>query len=284
MNYIFSINQFNFDRMVNWLIKLAVILGMLIYISNALQLEGLATKKPRTTKFPSKAAGDSGGASVSLYRVNNTKGTTCILIRTDGILDIKYRKSTGEDATANTFMPDETELSGDCSDDNVQSLTMIFKGFTLFMLFKKTPGGERWYVSTIDLAYSSSNPLLEQIDRPNLQVKLTSDPSKLLFPTPVGKSYSCNESDIILHSRDEYDGIGHTAILNLRELRMQSFMFRVQGTWGPPYQCSASGTYRDESAPLFVGTTLAIASLAAVSAYGVWRYYKIKKFQYGTME
>lgn len=172
---------------------------------------------------------------MSLYRVNNTKGTTCILIRTDGILDIKYRTSTGEDVVANTFMPDEPELSGDCSDDNEQSLTMTFKGFTLFMLFKKTPGGERWYVNTIDLAYSSSNPLLKQIDRPNLQVsvacllypvifylvsvskkkhfrnlnsnlsfiqvKLTSDPAKLLFPTPVGKSYSCNESDIILHSQ-----------------------------------------------------------------------------------
>lgn len=110
------------------------------------------------------------GASVSLYRVNNTKGVTCILIRTDGILDITYRTSSGEDVTANTFLPDETELSGDCSDENTEGLTMSFKGFTLFMLFKKTPGGERWYVSTIDLTYSSSNPLLKQIDRPNLQV------------------------------------------------------------------------------------------------------------------
>lgn len=32
-----------------------------------------------------------------------------------------------------------------------------------------------------------------------------------------------------------------------------------------------SGTYRDESAPLFVGTSLALAALAAISAYGVWR-------------
>lgn len=40
------------------------------------------------------------------------------------------------------------------------------------MLFKKSPGGERWYVSTIDLTYSSSNPLLKQIDRPNLQVSV----------------------------------------------------------------------------------------------------------------
>lgn len=32
------------------------------------------------------------------------------------------------------------------------------------------------------------------------------------------------------------------------------------------------GTYRDESAPLFVGTALALSALAAVAAYGVWRY------------
>lgn len=29
--------------------------GILVYMSNALQLEGLSTKKPRTTKFTSKA-------------------------------------------------------------------------------------------------------------------------------------------------------------------------------------------------------------------------------------
>lgn len=92
--------------------------------------------------------------------------------------------------------------------------------------------------------------------------------------------------------QDENDRVGHTAILNLRELRMQSFMYRAANTWGPPYQCSLTGnfhhltgqsmdthihnstftgTYRDESAPLFVGTTLALASLGAVGAYGVWR-------------
>lgn len=107
---------------------------------------------------------------MSLYRLNNTKGLTCILISTDGILDIKYRDVSGVDVVANTFLPDDVDLSGDCSEEDISSLTMKFKGFTLFMLFKKTPGGERWYVSTLDLTYSSSNPLLTQIDRPNLPV------------------------------------------------------------------------------------------------------------------
>lgn len=68
--------------MANWILKLAFVLGkyfqrllsinpkrdkivienflcsnvgMLVYMSNGLQLEGLSTKKPRTTKFSSKA-------------------------------------------------------------------------------------------------------------------------------------------------------------------------------------------------------------------------------------
>lgn len=239
---------------------------------------------------------------MSLYRVNNTKGLTCILISTDGILDITYRTASGEDVTANTFLPDDVELSGECAEQDISSMTMKFKGFSLYMLFKKTPGGERWYVATIDLAYSSSNPLLKQIDRPNLevssnfrwkvsdplilimlfiqfhmkQVRLSNDKNQLLFPTPVGKSYMCNESDIILYSRvsnnffkmfvnyehwisiwieivyetwlqDENDRAGHTAILNLRELRMQSFMYRAANSWGPPFQCSATGNFSEPS-------------------------------------
>lgn len=74
-------------------------------------------------------------------------------------------------------------------------------------------------------------------------------------------------------------------------------MYKAANTWGPPFQCSATGqcsnsftflfmyiiiiivwilclwtgTYRDEAAPLFVGTTLAVFALGSVTAYGVWR-------------
>lgn len=118
---------------------------------------------PKVTDSPS---------STSIYRVNSTNGATCTLIRTDGILDIQYRTITNEDVVANTFLPDNVELSGDCSEADISSLTMIFKGFKLYMVFKKTPGGERWYVSNVELEYSSSNPLLKQVDRPGLQVSI----------------------------------------------------------------------------------------------------------------
>lgn len=33
-----------------------------------------------------------------------------------------------------------------------------------------------------------------------------------------------------------------------------------------------SGTYRDETAPVAVGSTLAVVVLCSITAYGIWRY------------
>lgn len=71
---------------------------------------------------------------------------------------------------ANTFLPDNPKLTSDCSEEDVSSISLEFKGFKLSMQFRKTPGGERFYVSHVELSYSSSNPLLKQVDRPNLPV------------------------------------------------------------------------------------------------------------------
>lgn len=68
-------------------------------------------------------------------------------------------------------MPDHPDLYGDCSEEDYSQIVLKFKGFTLTMEFKKTPGGERWYMSFVQLEYSSSNTLFEHIDRPGLDVR-----------------------------------------------------------------------------------------------------------------
>lgn len=63
-------------------------------------------------------------------------------------------------------------------------------------------GGERWYMNQIELSYSSSNPLFEHIDRPNLNVKLSTPPHTFLFPTPIGKSFECMpEKTVVMYSQ-----------------------------------------------------------------------------------
>lgn len=83
--------------------------------------------------------------------------------------------------------------------------------------------------------------------------------------------------------QDEDDRSGHTAELELRKVHVQAFMFKKANAWGPEFVCSATGTYRDGAAPLYTGLTLAFAAAGTIAGYGVYRYMKIKKFQYGTM-
>lgn len=105
----------------------------------------------------------------------------------------------------------------------------------------------------------------------------------MLFPTPVGKSYSCKEVDIDLVPAEENAPQGLAGTLMLRALQIQPFMYKGSD-FGPPFECNASKGFRSETAPIAVGSTLAIAVLLTVTGYGVYRYFKIKKVQYNTME
>ena len=69
--------------------------------------------------------------------------------------------------------------------------------FQIDLFLFQTPGGERWYVNNVELIYSSNNNIFEHIDRPGLDVKLSTPPGTLLFPTPVGKAYTCDQEVII---------------------------------------------------------------------------------------
>ncbi|XP_023037054.1 lysosome-associated membrane glycoprotein 5 [Drosophila willistoni] len=270
---------------------IAVILALLmVSATQGLQLSAFTTKTPRVTKFTTKGPSASSmnhEATTSIYRFNATNGITCILMQVDGLIGIKYRNKLGEDVEADLYMPDTPQLSGECVESNMEILTMDFRGFRLSMTFKKSSGGEGWYINLFELTYSSSNSLFEHPDRPGLNVKLTSPVHQpMFFPTPVGKSYVCDkEKTVIMYApQDSGDQSGHIARLYLRDLHMQSFMFKESGKWGPSFHCSATGSYRDETAPLAVGTALAIAVLLTISGYGGWRYFKIKKVQYGSME
>lgn len=105
----------------------------------------------------------------------------------------------------------------------------------------------------------------------------------MLYPTPVGKSYSCDESVVELTPAEEDAPEGLRGTLFLREYQLQPFMYKGSN-FGPPFECSKTAGFRDETAPIAVGSTLAVAVLLTVAGYGVFRYFKIKKVQYNTME
>lgn len=131
-----------------------------------------------------------------MYRINNTAGNTCILIKTDGLISIQYHGAIERNLEADIYLPDYPELSGTCDNSDDSSITLKFSGFVLTINFQKSPGGERWFINKIELSYSSSNAIFEHIDRRNLDVKLTN--LSLMYPTPVGKSVQCDQEQIIV--------------------------------------------------------------------------------------
>lgn len=231
--------------------------------------ESTTTHKPLSTEQP-------------LYRLDRSNGQACILLQVDAIITVKYRTKFGEDQEVNIYVPNDATVTGNCDNENTATMSLKWKAFVLSWSFAKTPGGERWYVEKIELTYNSSDRHFEHVDQPNKTIRLSTGQKHgfTLFPTPVGKSYACSdETEIPLT-----DGKNHASVL-LRDMKLQPFKFK-NNEFAAEFSCtvlSARG-FRDETAPVAVGSTLAAAVLLTITGYAAYRHFKIKKVKYDTME
>lgn len=106
----------------------------------------------------------------------------------------------------------------------------------------------------------------------------------MLIPTPVGKSYACKELVVNMETDpDDKPPAGVRGNILLRLLQVQPFMYKGE-EFEESVQCRSQNSFRDETAPIAVGSTLALAVLVTVSGYGIYRYFKVKNVQYNTME
>ncbi|XP_015524067.1 lysosome-associated membrane glycoprotein 5 [Neodiprion pinetum] len=239
----------------------------------------LKTTTTTTTTTTSTVSTPSSSGEQPLYRVNGSNGQACILLQVDAIITVKYKTKVGEEREADIYVPNDATVTGNCANDNSATMSLKWKVFVLFWSFARSPGGEGWYVDKIELTYNSSDRHFELIDQPNKTVRLTTGKkhSTMFFPTPVGKSYACNEKEIPLT-----DGKTHATVL-LREMKLQPFKFK-SNTFATEFWCKPERATRDETAPVAVGSTLAAAVLLTITGYAAYRYFKVKKVQYDTME
>ncbi|EGI69659.1 LAMP family protein C20orf103-like protein [Acromyrmex echinatior] len=217
-----------------------------------------------------------------LYRLDGSNGQACILLQVDALITVKYKTKLGEDQEADIYVPDDATVTGNCDNENTVTMSLKWKAFVLSWSFAKTPGGERWYVEKIELTYNSSDKHFEHIAQPNKTIRLSTGQkhSSMLFPTPVGKSYACSEETEIPLT----DGKNHASVL-LRDMKLQPFKFK-NNEFAAEFSCTSlsARASRDETAPVAVGSTLAAAVLLTITGYAAYRYFKVKKVKYDTME
>ncbi|XP_054284326.1 lysosome-associated membrane glycoprotein 5-like [Macrosteles quadrilineatus] len=250
------------------------------------ELTEVSTKKPLEKKEAISKTTTTRAPEVTtktLYRLNAEGGTACILLRTDALIEFTYTTRLKEEIVKDIYVPETAETDGTCLEDEAR-LELKWPDFNLKWYFEKTPGGERWFVDKIELWFDAGSSRLEHIKNPDQKLTLSTPKSHsaLLYVTPVGQAYTClRELEVKLtNPRSDIK-----ATVLLRELEVQPFIFK-NSNFGPEYHCPAPGqsTYRSETAPLIVGSILAAACLATITGYSVFRYFKIKKVQYDTME
>ncbi|KMR05130.1 lamp family protein [Lasius niger] len=218
-----------------------------------------------------------------LYRLDRSNGQACILLQVDAIVAVKYRTKYGDDQEVDIYVPDDATVTGNCDNENTVTMSLKWNAFVLSWSFAKTPGGERWYVEKIELTYNSSDKHFEHVDEPNKTIRVSTGQkhSSMLFPTPVGKSYSCTEETVIPLT----DGKKNHASVLLRDMKLQPFKFK-NNEFADEFSCTllSARAGRDETAPIAVGSTLAAAVLLTITGYAAYRYFKVKKVKYDTME
>lgn len=240
------------------------------------------TKPPKPAKPAKVTAAPEPDANTAVYRLLDSRGNACLLFKVDALLIFKFTDVHEKEAEKDEYIPNDATVTGECGSGDDATMTVSWQKFEWTSYFTKTPGGERWYIEKSDLFVDTSNTkVFEHIKNPGRKIRLSTGSRNLqLFPTPVGKSYSCRSEEKAVDMN--YQDI--SVQLLLRDVRVQPFIFR-KGEFGPEFVCSPGGqSFRDETAPIAVGSTLAIVVLCTITGYGAFRYFKIKKVQYDTME
>lgn len=255
----------------------------------AMEVESSSTVRPSPSRPPITTE-PAPTTTTTIYRLTGSNGGVCIMLQVDALLSFQFMTKSGEQREGDIFVPETASVSGECTSEDQAEMLLQWKTYTLAWYFAKTPGGERWYVEKIDLSFNTDDKLFEHIINSGRTVRLTTpkDKASLLFPTPVGKSYLCThtETSIDLVPKEGSASIKEvpTATLLLRDLKLQPFIFK-NDQFGPEYICTPGGSgFRDETAPIAVGSTFAIVVLLTVAGYGIYRHFKVKKVQYDTME
>ncbi|KAF0292659.1 Lysosome-associated membrane glycoprotein 5 [Amphibalanus amphitrite] len=219
------------------------------------------------------------------YAVFDHHGRICILATINADLEIVYYTEYDERKKLTVRLPDDAEVTGACARDNAEPvISLRWDHFEFSMFFKENDIGNTWYVSDMKLEYDADQfpEAKPRVGRQMLWMDRQMLHTLHLFGTPVDKAYFCTSKQDL----DLYNGDGvRSASVILWDLHLQPYV--RNGQFGASVNCPGVPVGRrriNETVPLAVGSTLATVTVLTIAGYAVWRHFKVKKFNYDTME
>lgn len=254
---------------------------------------------------PSAAAAGSGGAApapgtplvppkapipeFSFGVWNATDGTVCILAKFQVFFTITYAGRGGLQ-TVTLKMPESAKAKGICpTEDQEPVLELTWPVFRFILMFSRVPpvndkGKGSWKVSGLEIQFNTNSPFFPGAT--NAGKRTARSPENMtLFETPMGESYFCPTPKLVTLTDSRG---GRKVAVQFKDLRIQAYEF--QGTYGPAHRCSQvrmAGVQdpfpQDETVPIAVGSTLAVAAVAVVVGYALYRSVFVRRVDYNTM-
>ncbi|KAG7160554.1 uncharacterized protein LOC121876081 [Homarus americanus] len=212
------------------------------------------------------------------YIVKDEFGVGCVMAYFKSKATVYYLDTKGEYKTNQVSPSDDARVGGICDRvGQVSQVDVLWSSYILSLTFGLDDITDSWFVSRFSLTYNLSNPDFEDAAPGGGEVTLVSRKDRTYWQTTNSKSFRC----LLLHDVTLKDSYNNSATLHFDEVRVQAFcdseIFRT------PKHC-IHRVHRDEMVPVTVGAVLAGSTLLTVIGYGIFRYFKVKKVQYDTMQ
>ncbi|KAH7972062.1 hypothetical protein HPB52_006156 [Rhipicephalus sanguineus] len=222
---------------------------------------------------------------------NATDGTVCILAKFQVFFTITYA-SRGGLQTVTLKMPESAKAKGICAtEDQEPVLELTWPVFRFILMFSRVPpvsdkGRGSWKVSGMEIQFNTNSPFFPGATNGKSGKRTARSPENMtLFETPMGESYFCPTPKLVTLTDSRG---GRKVAVQFKDLRIQAYEF--QGTYGPAHRCSQvrmAGVQdpfpQDETVPIAVGSTLAVAAVAVVVGYALYRSVFVRRVDYNTM-
>ncbi|XP_071529913.1 uncharacterized protein [Panulirus ornatus] len=211
------------------------------------------------------------------YVVNDKEGTACVMAYFKSKATIYFSDTKGNYKQYQVSPTDDAKVSGMCDRvGKVSQVDVIWLSYVLSLRFGMDEPTDTWFVSRFSLTYNLSSPDFVNAAPGGREVTVVSM-ARNYWQTSNDFSFRC----LLLHDIELTDEYNNTATLHFDEVRVQAFS--TGDTFRTPKHC-IHRSHRDEMVPVTVGAVLAGSTLLTIVGYSIFRYFKVKKVQYDTME
>ncbi|KAK2707051.1 hypothetical protein QYM36_014916 [Artemia franciscana] len=204
------------------------------------------------------------------------------MTKLEAVILLRYKGSDKVDEIE-IQMPDSVTSNGTCSqqvDDETQQ-NLIWGNFSLCLIYARNETS--WNLRRILFTISNADQLFGKSVRGGQNDVVLTSVSTTAIEAPVGYAYHCDSDTKVELLSD----LPYEATLVLDDLHIQPFL-ENNAEFGPDISCPedyiSHRRKRDETVPIAVGSALAVATLATVIGYSIYRHFKVRDVIYGTME